>query len=74
MKIMSNQNTNPEKKEFTEADKKILYGVAQKIGKKRGCSGMYVRYIINGTRKTNTALSKAILQDLIDLLNLLRPD
>jgi hypothetical protein len=71
---MSNPNTKTEKKVFTASEKKLLYGVAQKIGKKRGCSGMYVRYIINGERKINTELAKAIRQDLIDLLNFLKPD
>lgn len=62
------------KKEFTAFEREILYGAAQKIGRKRKCSGMYVRYIINGKRKANTTLSKAILQDLNDLLALLKPN
>lgn len=70
---MSIKNIKSEKKGFTKAEKKVLYGAAHKIGRKRGCSGMYVRHIINGKRGTNTALAKAILQDLNDLLELLKP-
>lgn len=70
---MNTRNGKRGKKRFTRAEKTILNGVAQKIGTKRGCSGMYVRYIINGKRGINTALAKAILQDLNDLLALLKP-
>jgi hypothetical protein len=71
---MNTHNTKTEKKEFTAYEREILYGASQKVGRKRGCSGMYVRYIINGKRKANTPLSKAILQDLNDLLALLKPN
>ena len=66
-------NINPGKKRFTKAEKALLNGVAQKIGTKRGCSGMYVRYLINGKRGANTPLAKEILQDLNDLLEFLKP-
>lgn len=70
---MGTKSIKSKKKGFTKAEKKILYGAAHKIGRKRGCSGMYVRQIINGERGTNTILAKAISQDLNDLLTLLKP-
>ena len=70
---MNTRNVKAGKKGFTEAEKNILHGASQKIARKRGCSGMYVRYIINGERGINSALAKDILQDLNDLLALLSP-
>ena len=70
---METPEEKPRKKGFTEAEKRILHGASQKIARKRGCSSMYVRHIINGKRPTNTGLAKAILEDLNKLLDLFRP-
>ncbi len=62
------------KRDFTAAEKELLSGLSHKIAKKRNCSAMYVRYIINGTRNTNTILAKKICNDLEGLLALLLPE
>jgi hypothetical protein len=61
------------KRQFTQAEKKLLFGIAGKIGAKRGCSGMYVRHLINGDRGANSALAKAIIKDLEIILAALSP-
>ena len=65
--------TLTEKREFTKDEKKTLYGLAGKLAKKHRCSGMYIRYIINGNRGTESVLAKNILKDLNALLKLLHP-
>ncbi len=59
------------KKPFTQEEKKLLYGISQKLGNKHRCSGMYVRMLINGQRKTTSPLSKHIIEDLEALLAVL---
>ena len=71
---MKPYHQKPKKEVFTVAEKEKLYGFAHKIGEKHNCSGMYVRYIINGQRNTNTVLAQKILKDIKVLLELLSPE
>ena len=63
-----------QKNVFTAAEKEILYGFAEKIGRKHKCSGAYVRYIINGKRAMKSDKAQDIVKDLNALLALLLPD
>ena len=70
---MKTTNRKSPEEIFTPAEKALLQGLSQKIAEKHRCSGMYVRYIINGKRGTESALAQNIIKDLKALLKLLSP-
>ena len=63
----------PEEPLFTRHEKELLRGLAGRVGDKNNCSGMYVRHIIQGNRRTETVLANAIIKDLRALLETLHP-
>jgi hypothetical protein len=58
---------------FSEVEKTLLYGQSSKLAAKHGCSGIYVRLIVNGKREINFPLAKKIHADLLSLIELLSP-
>lgn len=60
------------KAQFTKAEKEILRGQSAKLAKKHGCSKTYIQLIINGSRNTDSEKAQAILNDLKELIKLLK--
>jgi hypothetical protein len=59
---------------FTDSEKRLLRGQKSGIAKKHGCSTKYVELIIKGERSINFPLAKNIHADLVQLIEILKPD
>jgi len=57
---------------FTEEELETLRRSFARIGKKHGTTGQYVGQIAAGNRSANSEKAKAILNDLKELLKLLK--
>ncbi|MEO2064456.1 MAG: hypothetical protein ABGW97_15845 [Christiangramia sp.] len=60
-------------KPFSNEDLELLRRSFTRIGEKHGTTGVYVGQIAAGKRAVKTEVAKAILADLKELLQILKP-